>query len=67
MTNPSGQRVTLSLCEFQDGTFELYIIDPKTRQEIQITGARAFTAHERDMIARLMPGCVFTTYEQVSK
>lgn len=58
------QKITLSLCEFQDGTFELYIKDPSTHEEIQIEGRRVFTDAQRDMIARLMPGCVWTTYER---
>jgi hypothetical protein len=58
------QRIRLSLCEFQDGTFELYIIDPSTREEIQIGGRRVFTDAQREMLFRLMPPCVFTTYER---
>lgn len=56
-------KLKISLCEFQDGTFELYLIDGDTREEIQIEGRRTFTEQQREMIARLMPGCVWTTYE----
>jgi hypothetical protein len=58
------QRIKLSLCEFQDGTFELYIIDPATGEEVQIDGNRRFTDEQRAMFDRLMPACVFTTYER---
>jgi hypothetical protein len=58
------QKLTVSLCEFQDGTFELYIIDGNTREEIQIEGRRTFTDQQREMLLRLMPPCVWTTYER---
>lgn len=58
------QLIKLSLCEFQDGTFELYVIDPSTHEEVQINGRQSFTEKQRDILFRLMPPCVFTTYER---
>jgi hypothetical protein len=58
------QRIRLSLCEFQDGTFELYIIDPATSEEVQIDGRREFSPPQRALLERLMPPCVWTTYER---
>ena len=58
------QKLKVSLCEFKDGTFELYLIDPSTGEEVTITGTRKFTALERTFLERLMPPCVFTTYER---
>lgn len=61
-----NQGVTLSLCRFVDGTFELYIIDPATKQEVQIEGRRVFTDEESALLDRLMPACVWTTYERTA-
>jgi hypothetical protein len=59
-----GEKLKISLCEFQDGTFELYIIDGNTGEEVQIDGKRTFTDKQRALFERLMPPCVFTTYER---
>lgn len=60
----STQRIRVSLCEFQEGTFELYIIDPDTSEEVQISGERKFTDPQRAVLERLMPPCVWTTYQR---
>lgn len=58
-------KLKISLCEFADGTFELYVIDDDTGDEVTISGARKFTDKEREILDRLMPSCVFTVYQQV--
>ena len=62
--SPETQTVKLSMCAFQNGTFDLFIIDGNTREEICITGERKFTEVEHDFFLRLMPACVFTSYSR---
>ncbi|AGS80900.1 hypothetical protein [Caulobacter phage Cr30] len=50
---------------FQDQTFELYIKDSETGREVQLYGStKHLDNEEKDILDRLMPGCVFTKYEQ---
>lgn len=56
-------RLKVSMCAFQNGEFSLYLIDADTNKEIQIEGKRTFTEEEHEFFNKLMPACVFTTYE----
>lgn len=56
--------IELSLCRYVNGEFDLFIVDKETRQEVAISGTRKFTEAEVEMLDRLMPGCVFTSYRQ---
>jgi hypothetical protein len=58
-------KLKISLCEFQDGTFEIYVIDRETGEEVCVRGVQKFTDKERAILERLMPPCVFTNYDQV--
>lgn len=59
------QQIKLSLCEFQDGTFELYIEDVQGGGRIQLDGVSKLTPHQREVLERLMPSCVMTRYVEV--
>lgn len=59
-------QIKLSMCSFQNGSFDLFITDAQTGEEVCITGDRTFTDEEHEFFCRLMPSCVFTTYNQVS-
>lgn len=56
----------LSMCTFQNGEFALYIIDPNTNEEIEITGTRKFNEQEFEFFERHMPACVFTSYKRAT-
>ena len=43
------QKITLSMCTYNDGKFELFIIDPQTGEEVCIDGERKFTDAEHDL------------------
>lgn len=65
--DPEIQNIKLSMCAFQNGTFDLFIIDGNTGEEICITGERKFTEVEHEFFLRLMPACVFTSYSREVK
>lgn len=60
-----GQILAISLCRYQNGSFDLFIGDPEGDGAICISGTQEFTAAEIDFADRVMPACVMTNYAQV--
>lgn len=60
-----SEQVTVGWASFQDGTFELIVKDPVTREETTLTGL--CTDAQSDLVSRLFPPCVLVTYAPVNK
>lgn len=58
------QKITLSVCAFQNGGFDVIIQDPTTGEEVTLSGEQKLDDQQFAMIDRLAPACVFTTYER---
>lgn len=55
----------MSICTYNDGLFEVMIVDEETRQEIRLEGNRKLTDEEFDLIQKVAPACVWTPYQQL--
>lgn len=54
-------KMKISVCPFVDGTFDVIIIDGDGR-EVTLSGQQKLSEEEFDIVNRLAPACVFTTY-----
>lgn len=52
----------MSMCEFQDGTYEFYLQDRETGEEVCLSGNRKLTDEERRVLEKIAPPCVFARY-----
>lgn len=55
----------MSICTYEDGLFQVMVIDDETGDEIQLEGTMDLTSEEFDMVTKLFPPCVWTQYQQV--
>jgi hypothetical protein len=57
-----ARTIKLSLCTFQNGTFDVMVKDGETDEEICFSGEKKLTDKELDMVNSIAPACVWTTY-----
>ena len=55
-------RLTISVCTYQSGDFDLMLIDKETGEEVCFSGNQKITDEQLDIVERLAPACVWTTY-----
>ena len=55
-------RLSLSVCTYAGGAFDVIIRDPDTLEELTFSGERALLDDEFEFINRVAPACVFTRY-----
>ena len=60
-------RMTISVCPFQDGTFDVIIQDPDTFEEVTLSGQQKLSDEEMELLTRLAPSCIWTTYTTEQK
>ena len=57
------QRLSISVCTYQNGDFEVILQDPDTHEEITLSGNQKVEGDDFDLIQKLAPACVFTRYK----
>lgn len=62
MNKHMAKTIKLSLCTFQNGTFDFMVMDAETGEEICFSGKKKLTDKELDLINGIAPACVWTTY-----
>lgn len=55
-------RLTISVCTFQSGDFDVMLIDEETGEQVCFSGNQKITDEQLDIVNRLAPACVWTTY-----
>jgi len=55
-------RLKISVCTFQGGDFDVMLIDKETGEEVCFSGNQKITDEQLDIVNRLAPACVWTTY-----
>lgn len=55
-------RLTISVCTYQSGDFDVMLIDKETKEEVCFSGNQKITDKQLDIVNRLAPACVWTTY-----
>lgn len=55
-------RLTISVCTYQSGDFDVMLIDEETKEEVCFSGNQKITDEQLDIVNRLAPACVWTTY-----
>lgn len=69
MSNIYGekQQMQISVCTYQGGDWEVIIVDKKTGEEVLFSGHGNLSDTDFEIVNRLAPACVWTTYEEVVK
>ena len=57
-------KLSISVCTYKSGDFEVLIRDPETGEEVQLNGNQKLDDKKLELITRLAPACVWTTYER---
>jgi len=61
------KRIKMSICTYQDGLFQVMIVDEATGKEIHLEGHRELTRDEFEFVNDIAPACVWTTYTQTKE
>lgn len=61
------QRLRISVCTYNNGTFDVIVGDPDTDEEVTLSGNQRVTDEEFELLDRLAPACVFTDYAREEK
>jgi hypothetical protein len=54
--------INLSLYTYQNGTFDVMVVDKATGEELRFSGEKKLTDQELEMVNRIAPACVWTGY-----
>ncbi len=57
-------KITISVCTYQNSDFDVIIQDPDTGEEVTLSGVQKISDEEHEVLNKLAPACVFTTYER---
>ena len=55
----------ISVCPFNNGEFDVILIDRETGDEVTLSGHQKLSEEEFAIVNKLAPSCVFTRYKQV--
>ena len=62
----SGHKIRISICTFQNGSFDVMFRDVATGREITFTGQRKLNEEEFEFADEIAPACVWTEYERIT-
>lgn len=54
--------IDISICLFQNGTFDVIFRDRSTHDEITLSGSHKLTDEQKEFAYRVAPACVYTKY-----
>ena len=52
----------ISVCPFQDGHFDVMLIDADTGEKVTLSGSQKLNDEELAIVTKLAPSCVWTIY-----
>ena len=55
-------RMTMSVCPFNSGDFDVIIKDPDTDEEVILSGHQELSHEELEVLTKLAPACIWTKY-----
>ncbi len=55
-------RMTISVCPFNSGDFDVIIKDSDTGEEVTLSGHQELNREELEVLTNLAPACVWTKY-----
>ena len=58
--------IEISICPFNNGTFDVMFRDKATGKELVFSGTRKLTDEELGFVAEIAPPCVWTEYERIT-
>ncbi len=61
-----SKEIAISICTFNDGTFDVMIQDPETSREITLSGAQEINQEDHSFILEIAPACVWTKYSRIT-
>jgi hypothetical protein len=57
-----SKELSISVCTYKDGTFEVILKDSVTLEEVTLSGKQDVSDDELDFLNGRAPACVFTRY-----
>lgn len=58
--------LTMSICTFNNGTFDVIFRDKATGEEVTFSGKQEVKGKQFDFINRIAPACVWTDYQRIT-
>lgn len=58
-------KIKLSVCTFENGDFDVIIIDAETHEEVTLSGNQKLNEDDSEIVNKLAPACVYTTYKEI--
>lgn len=55
-------KLTMSICTYKDGLFEVILKHTETGREIVFTGNQKLSEEDFDLVQEIAPACVWTKY-----
>ena len=56
------QAIEMSVCTYNDGTFDVILRDADTKEEVTLSGKQQLTPEEQELVCDLAPPCVYSRY-----
>jgi hypothetical protein len=61
------QKLSISVCTFQNGSFDVILSDPDTGEEVTLSGEQKLDEEQFNFVNDKAPACVMTTYTREAK
>jgi len=58
--------LSISICTFDDGTFDVIFRNKKTGEELTFSGAQKLSPKKFDFANQIAPACVWTDYQKLT-
>lgn len=58
--------LTMSICTYNDGKFDVIFRDKKTGREFTFSGEQKVNGKDFDFINQIAPACVWTDYQRIT-
>lgn len=58
--------ISMSFCTYQGGGFDVMVKDKATGEEVCFSGEQKLTEQELEMVNRIAPACVWTSYARTT-
>ena len=66
MSGKDGMILTMSICTYNNGAFDVIFRDRKTGEEFTFSGHQKVGKEDFDFIGRIAPACVWTDYQRIT-
>jgi hypothetical protein len=58
--------LTISVCTYQNGQFDVILRDKAAGKEITFSGERKVSSEDHEFLNRIAPACVWTDYQRIT-